>query len=347
MDWWPTARSIGIVYYTMKNRLDHKSPIPLFVQITEALRWMIANGVYAQGERLLSAREAAAQWGVNRHTVARAYRELINLGIAVRRASTRSVEVVSAGGKKQERSESNRLIEPASGDPEIAGYVAGIVREAERRFGLQPKMLAAEIIEHSHREVELPSVAVVECNEPMATDLAEQIAARWAVTATVWVIGRDEEAPTGATVATMFHFADLRRSWIDKIDSARFVSVRPNEALRDDIEAWCSGQERPVLTVMGDDSLEEARNQSADLHVLFPEDRYDFALAVRSEALPPLSATECGAVLVAPLAWGNLSEDDRQRPGFFPVRYSIDPLDLETLGRVFDWRPRQPAQVAT
>ena len=91
---------------------------------------------------------------------------------------------------------------------------------------------------------------------------------------------------------------------------------------------------------MGDGSLEEARNQSADLRALFPKGRYDYELAVRSEVLPPPAAAERGAVLVTPLAWGNLSADDRQRPGIFPVKYAIDPVDLETLGRVFGWLPR-------
>ena len=50
---------------------------PRYRQIAERLRWQIAAGELRPGDALPATRVAAGQWGANRHTVARAYRELV------------------------------------------------------------------------------------------------------------------------------------------------------------------------------------------------------------------------------------------------------------------------------
>lgn len=321
---------IGILDYTiMRDRLDRSSPIPLFVQIVEALRWMIANGTYAPGEALPSARTAAERWGVNRHTVAHAYRELVAQGLAVRRAHTRSVEVVAGGPREVPELEASAADE----------FVDRMLAEAESQLGLTPAAFVAAL---ARRFPGRPLVSVVECNEPMAADLAAQIARRWAVEAQPWVIGSSAGAPVGDVVATMFHFAELRRLWPDRIAQVRFVTVRPSAELRGVVEELCGGQEEPLLTVVGDASLEEARNQAADLRVLFPESRFSYELAVSAEGLPTPRVARRGAVLFSPRAWGGLTPQERRREGFVGVRYEIDRLDLETLDRAFGWRPAVP-----
>jgi hypothetical protein len=176
----------------------------------------------------------------------------------------------------------------------------------------------------------------------MASDLAAQIERRWAVEAEPWVIGSSRQAPVGDVVATMFHFAELRRLWPERISQVRFVSVRPSSELRQVVDELCRGLEEPLLTVVGDASLEEARNQAADLRVLFPESRFSYGLAVRAAGLPARRTERQGVVMFSPRAWGRLTPEERRRKRFVGVRYQIDPLDLETLDRAFGWRSAAP-----
>ena len=57
----------------MKLRLDRASPVPLYCQLAESLRWQISTGALAPGQRLPALRAAAAELGVNLHTVRAAY----------------------------------------------------------------------------------------------------------------------------------------------------------------------------------------------------------------------------------------------------------------------------------
>ena len=61
--------------------VDPSSSTPVFEQITNALRYAIASGVYLQGEQLPSVRELAIDLLVNPNTVAKAYRELEREGL--------------------------------------------------------------------------------------------------------------------------------------------------------------------------------------------------------------------------------------------------------------------------
>lgn len=61
-------------------RLD--SPVPLGEQLVDGLRQLIAAGTLTPGDELPPVRQLAADLGVNLNTVARAYRELEQEGLA-------------------------------------------------------------------------------------------------------------------------------------------------------------------------------------------------------------------------------------------------------------------------
>jgi len=65
----------------MHFTLEPNSGIPLGVQITRQLRLAIVSGRLVPGERLPSARELAAELGVNFHTVRKAYGDLVQAGL--------------------------------------------------------------------------------------------------------------------------------------------------------------------------------------------------------------------------------------------------------------------------
>ena len=69
----------------MQIRLDPDSPIPPFEQLRAQLSIMVASGRLVPGQRLPTIRQLAADLGLARGTVARAYRELEMSGIVVAR----------------------------------------------------------------------------------------------------------------------------------------------------------------------------------------------------------------------------------------------------------------------
>ncbi len=65
----------------MRLQIDSESKVPIYVQIEEQIRALIAAGQLRPGERLPTIRELAAELRVNYNTVARAYLELDHDGI--------------------------------------------------------------------------------------------------------------------------------------------------------------------------------------------------------------------------------------------------------------------------
>jgi len=66
----------------MRIRVNDHTPVPPFEQIRAQLALHVAAGRLKPGEKLPAIRELATQLGVSTNTISRAYRELINAGIA-------------------------------------------------------------------------------------------------------------------------------------------------------------------------------------------------------------------------------------------------------------------------
>ena len=56
--------------------INYRDPRPIYEQVRDGLRSLIISGVLADGEKLPSVRELAAQLAINPNTIQRAYREL-------------------------------------------------------------------------------------------------------------------------------------------------------------------------------------------------------------------------------------------------------------------------------
>ena len=67
-------------------RVDRDSPMPLEVQLTEQLRWLIARAQIKTGEKLPPVRQLADDLGINMHTARAAYRRLVAAGLVESRA---------------------------------------------------------------------------------------------------------------------------------------------------------------------------------------------------------------------------------------------------------------------
>jgi GntR family transcriptional regulator len=65
----------------MPIQIDFRSGIPIYVQIMEQIRQMVANGDLKPGDQLPTVRQLAIDLQVNWNTVARAYRLLDEAGL--------------------------------------------------------------------------------------------------------------------------------------------------------------------------------------------------------------------------------------------------------------------------
>jgi len=60
----------------MNYKVDHRSEVPIYVQLKERIRHAIATGELKPGDRLPTVREMAVELRVNANTVSRVYAEL-------------------------------------------------------------------------------------------------------------------------------------------------------------------------------------------------------------------------------------------------------------------------------
>jgi len=76
--------------------LDPQSPIPLYLQIVEQVRRLLALGALKPGDRFLTVRELGVRARVNRNTAARAVTELERSGVVRTRVGQGTFIVESA-----------------------------------------------------------------------------------------------------------------------------------------------------------------------------------------------------------------------------------------------------------
>jgi GntR family transcriptional regulator len=103
-----------LVYYNnstkaMFDSINPKSALPIYRQITDQIRWRVAAGVFAPGDKLPSVRELAAQLLVNPNTVAKVYRDLERDGLLETRRGDGTY--ISSEAVALAESERTRIIE--------------------------------------------------------------------------------------------------------------------------------------------------------------------------------------------------------------------------------------------
>lgn len=318
--------------------LDPRSPVPLYHQIAEALRYRIATGAIRVGAILPPLREAGQAWGVNLHTVRRAYAELAEAGIVATRAP-HGTEVLPSreAGRATDRAGKGEG-SPGSRD----AFLRRVVGEAKERYGLSlPQLLAALERRRAAAAGGASTVRVAECSLSQSADLARQIGQRWRVQAIPWPIDRPEPPPPEPLVATYFHYNDLRLRWPGRFQDIHFLPISPDPGLVGRLRAPSQAGKRATVILL---EREEPmlRNVAADLSRILPAK--EFRLVPKVTRRPAGVLDRAGArqpVLVSPRIWGELPASLREDPRVHEVRYIFDPNDLDALGRDLGWAPHQ------
>jgi GntR family transcriptional regulator len=92
----------------MHLRVSANDGIPIYLQIVNQVKYLVAAQRLAPGQTLPSVRKLAEQLVVNPNTVARAYRELEAAGVLTTRPG--AGVYVSDGGSPLARSEQNKIL---------------------------------------------------------------------------------------------------------------------------------------------------------------------------------------------------------------------------------------------
>ena len=92
----------------MDIRISTADGVPIYQQIVNQVKYLVASGRLAPGEELPPIRALAEQLVINPNTVARAYRELEVAGVVVKRGTTGTF--VSAAGSPLARRERARIL---------------------------------------------------------------------------------------------------------------------------------------------------------------------------------------------------------------------------------------------
>ena len=87
----------------MHITIDEADPRPIYVQVAEEIKALIARGELAEGAQLPPVRQLASDLGVNLNTVATAYRELQGEGLlSIRHGAGAMVASRTARDKSEE-----------------------------------------------------------------------------------------------------------------------------------------------------------------------------------------------------------------------------------------------------
>ncbi len=121
----------------MFNRIDPRSPTPLYAQIADAIRVAVAAGELQVGEGLPSVRALAVKLRVNPATVVQAYRELETEGLVEMRqgAGTFIARVPHGMGGRERGAAARRLAREMLAEAARLGLSPQDLRDAlDREF---------------------------------------------------------------------------------------------------------------------------------------------------------------------------------------------------------------------
>lgn len=304
--------------------LDPNSPIPLYAQLAEAIRYAIATGEIAADSLLPPLRTAAKQWRVNLHTVRRAYALLAEKGV-VRTDPQRGTVVLTRGA-------SGAPIDP------VDWFVSRIVAEAYERHGIGVSELLLRLGRWGSRSggTGERSVYTVDSAEGEAATLAAQLRARWAIAAEGWSLDRPGSPPAGVILSPLQHYSVLRARWRERLEDVHFV---PTELDKSFVSRVLTSPRQTVRAVVCERDMPTAAGLAGDARRILPAGRVEVVPHVVSRAGELLSFVpdSIDAVLLPSRLWEALTPTERAHPKASELRYLFTSREVERLANDLGW----------
>ncbi len=303
---------------------------PLYQQIAARLRYEIVTGQRAGGDRLPSLRGAAEDWGVNLHTVRRAYQELARAGL---------VRIGNAGARVTQLGPSGNH----EGD-DLSALVKEFAIQVQERFAVAPSDLARMFeglgLERSSSRY---SCSLIECSTALSRGLAEEVSSHYDVQVDPKDISDDNALEDGPIVGTYSHAEELRARLAGHNAELHLVRIRPRRTLLAGLSAEvAAGRLRNVIVV---DRLPGSAHDLATDFQSHLGPSVSIEIRILSDPLLTFPQSASGTRVVAsPQTWDRLTPELRLRPDVLELRYEIEPNDLERLARSLDWAVRPSAR---
>ena len=124
----------------MQLRLDFHQREPIYLQIVDQVKSMVASGVLKPGDQLPTVREVAADLRINFNTTARAYRLLHDEGVISTQQGRGTYVLEAPPAAESKRLKRDRL----------QAMVEGLLEEA-KRFGFTPEEVNKVLQDVFHR----------------------------------------------------------------------------------------------------------------------------------------------------------------------------------------------------
>lgn len=120
-------------------RVSPEHGLPIYLQIVNQMKYLIASGRMAPGDEVPSIRVLAEQLLVNPNTVARAYRELESAGLIVTRigAGTRVAGMVSPLARRERLRILRENVDTLLAEARQLGFDMDTIIEMVRKRGLE------------------------------------------------------------------------------------------------------------------------------------------------------------------------------------------------------------------
>lgn len=293
--------------------MEPLTDVPLYEQIATRLRHRIARGELREGDRLPSLRSGAADWGVNLHTVRRAYAAL---------EEEKLVETRDRSGTTVTACRTNAALGVREAD--LSSFVEEFVRTASERFGLEPTELADRVIALGAED---DPIWILECSDSLASSLAEQIRT-WNPKLDVrpWLVSAAEKTPPGRILGTYYHYAEIRRACGGRSRKPGFFHVVLDERNLREVRDRARG--RIILAAVASAS---GSALAAELKQALGPD-VEVELEVTRQPVRVLRTSPADvAVILSPENWDVLAPECRSNPRVFPLPVQPDKDDLELL----------------
>ncbi len=293
---------------------------PLFVQIADGVRYGIGSGHMGPGDRLPTAVDAANSWGVNHHTVRRAYGALADEGLIT------VLPRVGARVRWQHQTAANSPMP-------LSGFLDAMLHHAERAYGLDPDDLADLIRTRRRKTRQNGVVVVMECTADQAAHHGEELGHAFGMDTVAFCLDGHTEPPEGPILGTYFHLSEIAARWPHRLGDVVIVAVEPSAEIVDSIRQ----QDGSIPDVV----LHETNGIRAGL--MADQLRHMPALGgtrifieLSDTVGPETDQRENIAHLYAPKNWAQLSWSARGRARHDELPFQITPLEIKRLAPLLD-----------